>query len=148
MYREEKRNWMKHLDFTILDMLMMELALIIAYGWRFEHAWLFNHEIYVRIAAIALLIDVCVVFFSEAYTGVLRRNKYQELRSTITHCGIVWGGVLVYMYATKTSVQYSRQMLFVFLGVFILLSYFGRVVLKQSMDACSGRYAYGGAVLR
>ena len=104
MYREEKRNWMKHLDFTILDMLMMELALIIAYGWRFEHAWLFNHEIYVRIAAIALLIDVCVVFFSEAYTGVLRRNKYQELRSTITHCGIVWGGVLVYMYATKTSV--------------------------------------------
>lgn len=133
MYREEKRNWMKHLDFTILDMLMMELALIIAYGWRFEHAWLFNHEIYVRIAAIALLIDVCVVFFSEAYTGVLRRNKYQELRSTITHCGIVWGGVLVYMYATKTSVQYSRQMLFVFLGVFILLSYFGRVVLKRAI---------------
>ena len=38
MYREEKRNWMKHLDFTILDMLMMELALVIAYGWRFEHA--------------------------------------------------------------------------------------------------------------
>ena len=28
MYREEKRNWMKHLDFTILDMLMMELALM------------------------------------------------------------------------------------------------------------------------
>lgn len=133
MYREEKRNWMKHLDFTILDMLMMELALIIAYGWRFEHAWLFNHEIYVRIAAIALLIDVCVVFFSESYTRVLRRNKYQELRSTITHCGVVWGGVLVYMYATKTSVQYSRQMLFVFLGVFILLSYFGRVVLKRAI---------------
>ena len=35
MYRDEKRSWMKHLDFTILDMLMMELALILAYGWRF-----------------------------------------------------------------------------------------------------------------
>lgn len=78
MYREEKRNWMKHLDFTILDMLMMELALIIAYGWRFEHAWLFNHEIYVRIAAIALLIDVCVVFFPnlipEYCDGISIRN--------------------------------------------------------------------------
>lgn len=91
MYRDEKRSWMKHLDFTILDMLMMELALILAYGWRFEHAWLFNHELYVRIAVIALLIDVCVVFFSEAYTGILRRNKYQELRSTVTHCAVVWG---------------------------------------------------------
>ena len=131
MYRDEKRSWMKHLDFTILDMLMMELALILAYGWRFEHAWLFNHELYVRIAVIALLIDVCVVFFSEAYTGILRRNKYQELRSTVTHCAVVWGGVLVYMYATKTSVEYSRQMLFVFLGLFIILSYFSRVVLKR-----------------
>ena len=90
MYRDEKRSWMKHLDFTILDMLMMELALILAYGWRFEHAWLFNHELYVRIAVIALLIDVCVVFFSEAYTGILRRNKYQELRSTVTHCAVFW----------------------------------------------------------
>ena len=69
MYRDEKRSWMKHLDFTILDMLMMELALILAYGWRFEHAWLFNHELYVRIAVIALLIDVCVVFFFRGIHG-------------------------------------------------------------------------------
>ena len=63
MYRDEKRSWMKHLDFTILDMLMMELALILAYGWRFEHAWLFNHELYVRIAVIALDRCVCGLFF-------------------------------------------------------------------------------------
>ena len=46
MYRDEKRSWMKHLDFTILDMLMMELALILAYGWRFEHACLFFRGIH------------------------------------------------------------------------------------------------------
>ena len=131
MYREEKRNWMKHLDFTIMDMVMMELALIISYGWRFDRAWLFDHPMYVRIATVGILIDICVVFFAESYTGVLRRNKYQELRSTVAHCLVVFGGILVYMYATKTSVEYSRQMLFVFVGLFVVFSYFGRVFLKR-----------------
>ncbi|MDD6193131.1 MAG: sugar transferase [Lachnospiraceae bacterium] len=131
MYREEKRSWMKHLDFTIIDMVMLEAALILAYAWRFDMSWLFYEDIYKRIAVVALLIDICVLFFGESYTGVLRRNKYQELRHTITHCTVVFGGVLVYMYATKTSVVYSRQMLFAFWGMFIFLSYFGRVVLKR-----------------
>lgn len=131
MYREEKSSWMKHLDFTILDILMMELALIGAYAWRFEGMWLYAQDIYRRIAFIALLMDICVVFFTESYTGILRRNKYQELRHTMAHCIMVFGGVLVYMYATKTSVSYSRQMLFMFLILFVAFAYVGRVFLKR-----------------
>ncbi|MDD6195014.1 MAG: sugar transferase [Lachnospiraceae bacterium] len=133
MYREGKSSWMKHLDFTILDILMMELALIGAYAWRFDGLWLYDEDIYRRIAFIALLMDICVVFFTESYTGILRRNKYQELRHTIAHCTIVFGGVLVYMYATQTSVVYSRQMLFMFLILFVCFSYVGRVFLKRSI---------------
>ena len=121
MYREEKRSWMKHLDFTIVDIVMLEAALVMAYAWRFDMMWLFYEDIYKRIAVVALLIDICVVFFGESYTGILRRNKYQELRHTITHCTVVFGGVLVYMYATKTSVVYSRQMLFAFWGISFLI---------------------------
>ena len=36
MYREEKRSWMKHLDFTIIDIVMLEVALVMAYAWRFD----------------------------------------------------------------------------------------------------------------
>ena len=133
MYREEKSSWMKHLDFTILDILMMELALICAYAWRFSGMWLFEADAYRRIAVIALLIDICVVFFAESYTGILRRNKYQELRHTLSHCAVVFGGVLVYMYATKTSVVYSRQMLFMFLVLFAAFAYTGRVFLKRTI---------------
>lgn len=133
MYREEKSNWLKHLDFTVLDLLMMELALVIAHSWRFDRAWLFDNDLYTRIALIAILIDICVVFFTESYTGILRRNKYQELRATVAHCTVVWGAVLVYMYATKTSWNYSRQMLFAFWGLFMLFSYVARVFLKRSI---------------
>ncbi len=133
MYREEKRSWMKHLDFTILDLAMLELAMILAYAWRFEYGWMYQEELYTRIATVALLIDICIVFFGESYTGILRRNKYQELRHTVVHCSLVFGGMMVYMYATKTSVYYSRQMLFMFWGIFTFMSYFGRVILKRSI---------------
>lgn len=135
MYQEEKRSWIKHLDFTILDLIMLGLALIGAYAWRFDMAWLFDEEPYQRIAFVAFLMDICVVFLGESYTGILRRNKYQEFRHTVVHCLAVFAGVLIYLYATKTSVIYSRQMLFAFGGLFTFLSYAGRVILKRIIRA-------------
>ena len=41
-----------------------------------------------------------------SYTGILRRNKYQELRATVTHCTVVFGAFLVYIYAIKQSDLY------------------------------------------
>lgn len=133
MYREEKRSWMKHLDFTILDLMMLELAFIGAYAWRFDRAWLFDNNLYQRLALITMLVDICIAFIAESYTGILRRNKYQELRHTVAHCSVVFGGILIYLYATKTSVIYSRQMLFAFWALFMMLSYVGRVILKRAI---------------
>ena len=50
MYHEEKSGWIKHLDFTIIDLLALEIALIIAHGWRFDGAWLFSDSNWVRVA--------------------------------------------------------------------------------------------------
>lgn len=135
MYREEKRSWMKHLDFTLLDLLCQELALLGAYGWRFGGAWLGRDEPYRRLAVIVILIDLVAVFFMENYKGILRRTKYQELRATLAHCIVIFGGVLVYMYATKQSVIYSRQMLFVYLLLAFIFEYIARVLNKRRVRA-------------
>ena len=67
MYSEGKRSWVKHLDFTVIDLVCLELALVLAYAWRFSGGWLFNADIYERLAVIILLIDIVVVFFVEPY---------------------------------------------------------------------------------
>lgn len=135
MYSEGKRSWVKHLDFTILDLLCLELSLIAAYAWRFDGGWLFDEDIYQRLAVIVLLIHIVVVFFIEPYKGILRRNKYQEFRATLTSAIVCFGGVLVYMYAVKQSVLYSRQMLFVFLGFSVITIYGERVIWKRLIRA-------------
>ncbi|MBQ9392350.1 MAG: sugar transferase [Lachnospiraceae bacterium] len=135
MYSKRKRSWVKHLDFTLLDILCMMLALSIAYVWRFE--WNFdldtnvNVDLYVRMAIMLVLIDIFVIFFVESYSGILRRNKYQELRATILHCFVVFGVYLIYMYATKQSILYSRQLLFTYLVLVIIFEYFARVLWKR-----------------
>lgn len=131
MYSEGKRSWVKHLDFTVIDILCLELSLILAYAWRFSGRWLFDEDIYERLAVVLLLIDIVVVFFVEPYKGILRRNKYQEFRATVTGAVVNFGGVLVYMYAVKQSVLYSRQMLFMYLGLSVVSMYFCRVMWKR-----------------
>ena len=130
MYGEEKQSWVKHLDFTLIDLLCIQAALVIAYAWRFNGALLFREDIYARISLLAVLLDLVVVFFTEPYNGILRRTRYQEIRATFMFCILVFGGLVSYMYATKQSELYSRKMLFVYLFTSMILSYFLRVSWK------------------
>ena len=119
MYKKKKRSWVKHLDFIILDMLAAELALFIGVYIKFEGSIIFLdkyewYNLYQNLAKVLPFIDLTGVLFTETYTGILRRTKYQELTSTIWHSLVNFGGILIYMYASQTSYYYSRLALGVF----------------------------------
>ncbi len=73
----------------------------------------FNHELYVRIAVIALLIDVCGSFFR----GIHGYPAAKQVSGITLDCDALRRGLGrcsgIYV-CDKTSVEYSRQMLFVF----------------------------------
>lgn len=136
MYKKKKRSWVKHLDFIILDMLAAELALFIGVYIKFEGSIIFLdkyewYNLYQNLAKVLPFIDLTGVLFTETYTGILRRTKYQELTSTIWHSLVNFGGILIYMYASQTSYYYSRLALGVFGTGMVLLSYIFRVVWKR-----------------
>lgn len=131
MYKREKRSWMKHLDFTIIDIICLQLAFIISYFIRLGLELPYSNEPYERLAVVLVMLDICVVFFMESYNGILRRNHTQELRSVVINCTTVFLGMLLYMYATKQSEIYSRQMLFVYWGLSIVFEYVAHCGLKM-----------------
>lgn len=131
MYHDEKRGWMKHLDFTLVDIVAMLAAMTISYALRFDGALILNSSLYVRLLFLVVLVDVMVVFFAESYSGVLRRTKYQEATATFVHIFLVFGVLQVFLFATKQNARYSRQMLFTFLVMAFFFEYIGRVVLKR-----------------
>ena len=133
MYKKERKSWAKHLDFILLDILCLQLAFMISYFIRLGISLPYWNEPYQRLAIILVLLDICVAFFTEAYKGILRRNKFQELQAVIIHCTTVFVGLLVYMYAIKQSAVYSRQMLFVYLFFSIVFEFIGRILLKKNI---------------
>lgn len=130
MYKREKRSWMKHLDFTIADILSLQIAFVISYFIRLGIHNPYSSKPYLRLAIILVLLDICVVFFMETYRGILRRNHMQELRAVVISCTSIFLGLLLYMYAAKQSEIYSRQMLFVYWGLSVFLEYAVHCSLK------------------
>lgn len=141
MYKKERKSWMKHLDFTVLDMLCLELAYALAYLIRLGFGNEYMNEQYQRLAVMLLMIDVCVVFFSESYKSILRRSNTQELSAAVLHVSTVMAGVLAYMYLTKQSVIFARQIVIMFWVFSIVFEFMGRsalkIILKRKM--MSGR---------
>ena len=131
MYKKERRSWMKHLDFTIMDLILLQAAFLLSYALRFDFAWAYSEELYWRLAVVTSLIQVCIIFFTEPYKNILRRDKVQEFKAVVAQCTMAFLGVILFMYATKQSVAYSRQMLFVFWGLAMVFSYVGHILLKM-----------------
>lgn len=133
MYKKRKKSWVKHLDFLLVDVICLEVAFFISFRLKLGNLSYLSpiiREYYIRLAVILFLIDVCIVFLFESYTGILRRNKVQELRAVIIHCTTVFAGITVYLWGTKQSEIYSRQIIMVFWGLSIFLEYFGRCLWK------------------
>ena len=116
-------------------MIAAELALFIGVYIKF-HSIIFLdrfewYNLYQSLAKILPFIDLTGVLFTETYTGILRRTKYQEITSTVWHSLINFLGVLLYMYANQTSYYYSRFALGAFGVAMILVTYIVRVFWKR-----------------
>lgn len=136
MYRKKKRSWVKHLDFIILDMIAAELALFVGVYLKFDGSIIFLdrfewYNLYQGLAKILPFIDLTGVLFTETYTGILRRTKYQEITSTIWHCLVNFLGIFIYMYANKTSFYYSREAIGYSAVGMVVFTYLFRVIWKR-----------------
>ncbi|MCI8448667.1 MAG: sugar transferase [Eubacterium sp.] len=131
MYRKDYTGWTKHLDFTIIDVLLLQLAFITGYIAR--HGWLnpYASVPYLRLAVILVLLDLCVVFFKESYHHIIKRGRYAELQEVATTCTIIFVGMLVYLYAAKLSAVYSRESLFTFWVMSIVYEYVVHCIYKR-----------------
>ena len=130
MYKKERKSWMKHLDFTILDIICLELAYALSYFMRFGRKNEFLNEEYQRLAVVLILIDICVVFFGESYKSILRRKNTQEFKHVVIHTTIIVAGMMVYGYWTRQS-DFSRQIFLMFWGLSMIFEFVGRSGLKN-----------------
>lgn len=119
--------------FFLIDIVCLEVAffmsMVLKLG-KISYLSPIMREYYIRLAIVLMLLDICIVFLFEPYTGILRRNRVQELRAVVMHCTTVFVGITVYLWGTKQAEIYSRQVIMVFWGISIPFAYFSRCLWK------------------
>ncbi len=113
--QNRKTSRSKHLDFILLDLLVIEASFWLAYYLRMGRLRL--QEEYKFIQITILLSHVALVFLMEAYSGILRRSMFRELGKVIVHNGELFAILLFILFFEKETSFYSR----IFVGLFAVI---------------------------
>lgn len=148
MYKRSEQGWLKHLDFILLDILSLQIALVLAYGlhrgWPYAlrrglafglrrgfSRLVYADGNYLTLAAWMAAFSALIAVMFNTMHDVLKRNWATELRQTLTQSLLMFGAVVVLLFSMKDSEIYSRIVLWLTLILYIFFAYALRMTYKR-----------------
>ena len=121
----------KHLDFTIIDLICVELSFWLAYYIRIVRSAGVAAADYSMMNILVLLSHIAIVFIGEGYSGIMSRGYFREFRKVVVHNAELFGVILFILFFTKQSSTYSRIMFALFVAINTLTMYAARCIRKS-----------------
>ncbi len=134
MYKRNAQGWSKHLDFFIIDEIVLHVAFIIATLIRMNIIPYTTAE-YRSLAIVLFLSDALVQMLFNTMHNVIKRGPLRELWETCNHCVMVFFGATAYLFAGQTGESYSLLVLMYTLGFHIVIGYLTRLSWKQILSS-------------
>ena len=131
MYKRSNLNWMKHLDFILIDLLSLFLAIFAAYWIYNDSPTLFRTEFYRNITLLLLGLDLFFIVVFNPLHNVMRRSHTVEMKVTFRHVVTLYAGLTVILFAAKASGTLSRVTITVSAILYFFFSYFSRLAWKR-----------------
>lgn len=147
MYRKKTSSWLKHWDFILLDLILLEVSYLLAQWLRHGTAYYREAPLYRNVFFAIAAIDLVVGLMMGSYRGILRRGYWLEAKAVAKHAIIVTVCVIVYLFAMKESSNYSRVVTFAFPIISICVLYIGRILLKKWLSKHRGPASGKRAIL-
>ncbi len=127
----KKTSRSKHIDFIVLDLLCVEASFLLAFLIRLGTDGSRFSDGYTLINGLIILAHVAIVFFTEGYSGILRRGYWKELRAVIIYNLELLAVVLMILFFSKQSAEYSRIVIGLFFAINTILMYIIRSLRKS-----------------
>ena len=131
MYSRKTKSWLKHADFIIFDMLSCQIAFVLAYMTRHGFQNPYNSPTYRELAMIYLFSSFLVAIANRTMKDVLKRGYYKEFAQTVRHGVFVFLVATLYLFSTKSGMAYSRIVLYVTTGYYVVIAYGIRLGWKR-----------------
>ncbi len=134
MYKRNKQGWLKHLDFIILDIIVLQVAFILAFRIRDVGVgavlWPYVFETYRVLAVVLAGVDFLIASVLNTMQNVMRRGYVQELVDTLKHVLLVFVVMTLYLFTAQSGDEYSRIMLYLTAFLHFILGYCTRLLWK------------------
>ena len=131
MYRRDGKSWLKHLDFMVLDLIILQISFILSYWLHHSSFDLYDKPLYATMGAFLLLCDLVIIFFTEPFRNILKRGYFREAEALVQQTLFIELFAMAFLFAQKAGEGFSR-MTMLYLGfVYPLLSYGIRLFWKR-----------------
>ncbi len=143
MYRKDSRDWLKHLDFILLDLICLQVAYVLAYGLSGYGFNPYDHPLYRSVAFLLVLTDLVIIFIYGTMNNVLKRGYYRDFIVTIHHSLILGASILLELFVVQQGNKFSRLTLILTFGIYAIVTYVMRNLwkkfVKRKMSSGEGR---------
>ena len=130
MYRRDAKSWLKHFDFMVLDLVVLQIAFVLSYS--IHHAWKnpYAEPLYANMSIFLMLCDLLIIFFTEPFRNVLKRGYYREMEALVQQAVFVELFAVLYLFAQKVGGEYSRVSMLLMGILYVLIGYITRLCWK------------------
>lgn len=131
MYQKKDSSILKHLDFLVLDMAVVEGSFVLSsIIWNGIDSILKN-QLFILMVCLLLLAQFAVVIFDQTYQDIIRRGYLVELKKVFIQNTMVMLIVFSVMFIAKLQAAYSRMVLLMTWALCVVLMYGERLVWKR-----------------
>lgn len=133
MYRERVPSWLKRFDFLLFDIFALEISFVISYMIRcgFISEDYYMPELYINTAMALVIISVIESIFFQNYDQILKRNEYNEFKSSFKRATYITVMLIVYLYLIRKSSSYSRTIYVITWELTIIFTFTFRQLWKR-----------------
>lgn len=133
MHIKGKSNWIKHLDFIVINLMTVIIAFVIAYFIKFGDFGFVHRSEWRTMLLVMCLINLVVTFMMNPYSGIFRRPYYEDALKLGLFTFYSFIIVSVFFYVMKIGAFYSRVTViltfFIYYVLVVILVYIRKKML-------------------
>ncbi len=131
MYQKKPKGWVKHLDFILFDLVILQIAFFCANYIRHGYINPYSSELYRHLGLALIVSDLFVSIVFNTFSGILKSGYYKTFALTLRHVVLVSLFTVLYMFSTQTGAMYSRLVIVYTVGFHLFFGYFGRLSFRR-----------------
>lgn len=131
MYRKEPQGWLKHLDFTVLNLIALHASYCMAYFIRMGTENPYHSKLYRTIAVLLTLFQLLITIVCHIYKGVLKRGYFREAVASVKQSVLVVLLAVFVLFMMKMGAAYSRKVMALFGMIYLVMGYVITLLWKE-----------------